>query len=377
LNYWRFYGLKKEQYYEGLTKVFKNNLHGLYIINMIAAVFLICFSVFPIVVEHNIFKVFIYISAAVIALLLFFISHYKYKQLKQGKHTGNHVVYLLMIIFYINLMLFSLYVGVWSNRDDLAVVFMSFLICALFLYINPPLFNLCLNMGAFLIFSVSTILCKTYQLWIFDIVHAFIALMLGLILGWQNSKMKIRSALNASDLKNERDSFYALSTIDELTQLKNRRDFMQTFERFLVNYRQSDNFLYIALMDIDFFKNYNDHYGHLKGDECLRSIGKMLNELQNSMGIYAARVGGEEFAMLWFGENSANADSITALINRKLCELNIPHEKSNVAHYITVSIGVHIAECGVSHDMKALYDLADKALYAAKKNGRNCTVITS
>jgi diguanylate cyclase (GGDEF)-like protein len=201
--------------------------------------------------------------------------------------------------------------------------------------------------------------------------------MLGLILGWQNAMMKIHSALNTSDLENERDSFYTLSTIDELTQLKNRRDFMQTFERFLVNYRQSDNFLYIAIMDIDFFKNYNDHYGHPKGDECLRSIGKMLNDLQNSMGVYAARVGGEEFALLWFGKDSANVDSITELISRKLYELNIPHEKSDVAPYITVSIGVHIAECGVSNDIHTLYNLADKALYAAKKKGRNCTVIGS
>ncbi|MDR2952039.1 MAG: GGDEF domain-containing protein [Treponema sp.] len=360
-----------------MKKVFKNNLHGLYLINIIAAVCIACFSVFPIVVEHNKFKAFIYIIAAVIALLLFVFSNYKYKQLRHGKYPGNHVIYLLMIIFFINIMLFGIYVGVWSNPNGLAVIFMSLLICALFLYINPPPLNLCLSVGAFLFFSVSSILFKTPQLWIFDIMHAFIALMLGLILGWHNAMMRMRSALNASDLENERDSFYALSTIDELSQLKNRRDFMQTFERFLVNYRQSDNFLYIAIMDIDFFKNYNDHYGHPKGDECLRSIGRMLNDLQNSMGVYAARVGGEEFAMLWFGEGSSQADVITAFINRKLYELNIPHEKSNVAPYITVSIGVHILKCGASHDIHALYDLADKALYAAKKKGRNCTVVNS
>jgi diguanylate cyclase (GGDEF)-like protein len=130
-------------------------------------------------------------------------------------------------------------------------------------------------------------------------------------------------------------------------------------------------------MDIDFFKNYNDYYGHPKGDECLRSVGKMLNDLQNNVGVYAARVGGEEFAMLWFEEDSANADRVTALISRNMRELNIPHEKSQAAPYVTVSIGVFIVRCGVFNDTNALYDLADKALYAAKTKGRNCAVINS
>jgi diguanylate cyclase (GGDEF)-like protein len=144
-----------------------------------------------------------------------------------------------------------------------------------------------------------------------------------------------------------------------------------------VNYRQADNFLYIAIMDIDYFKNYNDYYGHPKGDECLRTIGKTLKDLQSSMGIYAARVGGEEFAMLWFAEDSTNAESVTVLVSRKMRELNIPHEKSTAAPYVTVSIGVHIVKCGSSNDTHALYDLADKALYAAKNKGRNCAVISS
>jgi diguanylate cyclase (GGDEF)-like protein len=254
---------------------------------------------------------------------------------------------------------------------------MVFLIAALFPFINPPPFNFCLSLSACLVFSVSAIIFKTSNLWISDIVNAFLALMLSLILGWQNTMTRIRFVLNASELEYERNNFYKLSTIDELTQLKNRRDFTQTFQRFLVNYRQSDKFLYVAIMDIDFFKNYNDHYGHPKGDECLRAIGKMLKDLQSGMGIYAARVGGEEFALLSFEENSTNADNITGLISQKMRELNIPHEKSKAAPYVTVSIGLHIVECGASTDKDALYNLADKALYAAKKKGRNCAVVSS
>jgi len=166
------------------------------------------------------------------------------------------------------------------------------------------------------------------------------------------------------------------STIDELTQLKNRRDFMNTFQRFLTNHRQSDNFLCIALLDIDCFKNYNDHYGHPQGDECLRLIGKALNNLRSD-GIYPARVGGEEFALLWHDKSSSDGEAMGLRVNQLIRDLNIPHEKSIVVPYITVSVGIHITECDASKDIKNLYNLADKALYAAKKNGRNCTVISS
>jgi diguanylate cyclase (GGDEF)-like protein len=128
-------------------------------------------------------------------------------------------------------------------------------------------------------------------------------------------------------------------------------------------------------MDIDFFKNYNDHYGHPKGDECLRSIGRVLNSLNDSMGVYAARVGGEEFAMIWYEKDAMLIDGTVSQIQQLINELNIPHEKSKVSSHITVSIGIHTIRCGTSNDVNSLYDNADRALYEAKRNGRNRAII--
>ncbi|MDR0474312.1 MAG: GGDEF domain-containing protein, partial [Treponema sp.] len=179
---------------------------------------------------------------------------------------------------------------------------------------------------------------------------------------------------NAGKLEEERNNYYDQSTIDELTGLKNRRDFMQTFQRRLSSYRSTDDWLCIAIMDIDFFKNYNDHYGHLKGDECLRSIGRALNSLRDK-GVYAARVGGEEFALIWYENDTMHIDETASLIRQKINELNIPHEKSKAASNITISVGIHTIRCGASNDGQSLYDNADKALYEAKRGGRNRTVI--
>jgi len=151
---------------------------------------------------------------------------------------------------------------------------------------------------------------------------------------------------------------------------------MVTFKRFISRYRESDNYLCLALMDIDFFKDYNDHYGHPKGDECLRSIGKALNDLHNN-NIYAARVGGEEFALLWFEKEFSHVDSVASLVKNSIYNLRIPHEKSEVAEFVTISIGIYVVKCDASNDMQVIYDAADKALYTAKRDGRNRAVISS
>jgi predicted signal transduction protein with EAL and GGDEF domain len=142
---------------------------------------------------------------------------------------------------------------------------MSLLICALFLFINPPLYNLLLTLGAMALFIVSSVIIKEPAIWIFDVFNVLIAGLISIIFTWQVSMSRLVSVFNVSKLEEERNNYYDQSTIDELTGLKNRRDFMQSFQRRRSNYRSSDDWLCIAIMDIDFFKKYNDHYGHPKG----------------------------------------------------------------------------------------------------------------
>jgi diguanylate cyclase (GGDEF)-like protein len=119
----------------------------------------------------------------------------------------------------------------------------------------------------------------------------------------------------------------------------------------VTNFRDSDEWLWVAIADVDYFKDYNDFYGHPKG--------------------------GEEFAMIWFEEDAANAETKASQILQMIRDLNILHEKSSVASRVTVSIGVHITRCGLSNDTHSLYCLADKALYAAKSAGRDRYIIST
>jgi diguanylate cyclase (GGDEF)-like protein len=346
--------------------------------NMIAAVLITVFSVFFFFSENNLIKTKIYLIFASVALLLCIFTSKNYYQFnKNKKHINNWIVYLLVFLYYANIILFGLYLAVWANPEKISGSFIGIFICALFLINMSPVLYLCLTLITMIIYIIIVAHFKISSLLNYDIQNIFFAGTVTLIFGWQITMNRLRMLSTSIKLENERNHYYNQSTIDELTQLKNRRDFMQTFQRFHSNYRQSDHFLCIAIMDIDYFKNFNDHYGHSKGDECLRMIGKILKDLHDNSGIYAARVGGEEFAMLWFEEKYVNANNVAARINKTIRGLNIPHEKSEIVPYVTVSIGLHITRCGSSYDIRTLYDFADKSLYAAKKKGRNCTVIDS
>jgi len=369
---WRYYSLGKEHYYESMNKIFLNNLLSLRQANTIVAVFAGCFLLVSLIIEKNISKAGICSAAALIAALLAIFTNYK----MQTVFINNRFVYVITIIFYANVVLFGIYLSVWSSPDKLATIFLCFLICAPLMVINSPLFNLCLTAGAMVCFILSTIFVKSFDNWVLDIVNAMIAGIISLYFTWQISKLRLGLELSAIMLEDERNNYFDQSIIDELTQLKNRRDFQQTFKRYLSNYRNSDNWLCIGIIDIDFFKNYNDHYGHPKGDDCLRAVGRVLNSLQDTLDVYSARVGGEEFVLLWFETEASHVDVVVSQLQKLIRELKIPHEKSKVSPYLSISIGIFVKRCGTADDTQTMYDMADKALYTAKGDGRNCAIIT-
>jgi diguanylate cyclase (GGDEF)-like protein len=371
LNSWRWYSFSREQYNECMSKIFINNLNALRQASNLAAILAGVFSLFPLIFERNLFKTAAYLVTALIAFLLGLYINYK----MQRELVKNRFIYVFTTIYFTNIILFGIVLGVWLSPDNFAVTYMCILICALSLFINPPHFNLCLTLGAIILFSAATVIIKPSQFWVMDISNALFAGFISLFLNWEISKLRLGLELSANMLEDERNQYFDQSTIDELTKLRNRRDFMQTFQRYLSGYRTSDVWLCISITDIDFFKNYNDHYGHPKGDDCLRGVGGVFNNLTEVMGVYSARVGVEEFALLWFEKDASHVDAVITYMMEKMGALKIPHEKSKVAPYVTLSIGVYIERCGASTDMQTLYDLADQSLYAAKTNGRNCAFV--
>jgi len=170
------------------------------------------------------------------------------------------------------------------------------------------------------------------------------------------------------ELKRQRDQLEQRALIDQLTGVANRRGFDETLERRWQAAVRERAPLLLILIDVDHFKQFNDHYGHGAGDDCLRRIGALLGAEFAQPGQLAARVGGEEFALLLpGGEASMHAQRLLHAVHA----LAIPHAHSQVASIVSVSAGA-IETVPVSGESpRALLDLADQLLYRAKRDGRN------
>ena len=378
LDSWRYYSFGKDQYRECMGKVFINNLNSLRQANLLVVFFAVSFSVFIVFVdsflmgnEIDFFNLVVYLTTSIIAFVFYLYLNYR----MQTGEVSHRFIYIFTTLFYVNIMAFGVVLCVWIYPEHIAAFYLCILICALLMFINPPIFNLCLTFGAMIALIICSLLIKENDIAVLDAINTVAAGVLSLFFSWHITKLRLGMEISSSVLEDERNKYLDQSIIDELTKLNNRRDFMATFKRYVNNYRTSDDFLCIAISDIDFFKNYNDHYGHPQGDECLRTIGAAFNKLKDSMGVYAARVGGEEFGMLWFEKDASHVDAVVSYLSSLIRNAKVPHEKSKVSDYVTMSVGVYVEKLGASHDVDALYELADNALYAAKHAGRNCAIV--
>lgn len=164
-----------------------------------------------------------------------------------------------------------------------------------------------------------------------------------------------------------------LSRHDGLTDLPNRRHFDLCKEAEFRRARRLGMPLTLLLCDIDYFKRYNDTYGHAAGDTCLRTVGPAIEACFRRAGEVAARVGGEEFAALLPGVGGTDALARAEHLRREVEALAIPHAASDVGHVVTLSIGIAELDDDTP-GFDALYQRADRALYCAKDSGRNRVV---
>lgn len=165
-----------------------------------------------------------------------------------------------------------------------------------------------------------------------------------------------------------------LSATDGLTGIANRRRFDEFIAGEWRHARLSGQPLALALLDVDLFKHYNDHYGHQAGDDCLRTIAQVLNANVRRAGDLVARYGGEEFALVAVAADEANALAMSRSICKALEDLGYRHELSPFG-VVTASIGVAVLVPGEHDTHETLIRKADQALYQAKANGRNQAVL--
>jgi len=169
----------------------------------------------------------------------------------------------------------------------------------------------------------------------------------------------------------EKKKLETLSITDDLTGLFSRRYFNEIILDEINRAKRNDSFLSFLLMDIDYFKNYNDTYGHLSGDDTLKKVTAVLKRYTNRSCDFAFRVGGEEFCLIFSADDKDKSLLFATTIKEEIQKLNIEHKASDINDFVTVSIGLVVEKGSNIVDSRDLYMRADDALYKAKELGRN------
>lgn len=193
---------------------------------------------------------------------------------------------------------------------------------------------------------------------------------------------RVRSALK---LKNEMDrrmelmckleeantELKRLTFIDGLTGIANRRYFDEQLGNEWKRMQREQQPISLIMIDIDFFKKYNDHHGHQGGDHCLKLVAQGINSVPKRPADLAARYGGEEFALILPKTEATHAERLAENCKTRVAALEIAHGKSDVSEIVTLSLGVATKIPTKNTKPESLIKIADKALYKAKENGRN------
>jgi diguanylate cyclase (GGDEF)-like protein len=163
-----------------------------------------------------------------------------------------------------------------------------------------------------------------------------------------------------------------LALVDELTGLSNRRSFNEFIGKMFQNNADSTLTVSVIMIDVDYFKQYNDTYGHDEGDLALIAIAKQINSMVENNKQIAVRWGGEEFLYLAFDKNRADILEIADTLRLKILNMKIQNKGSSICPFITISLGTCTRNAANIKDINDSIKMADNSLYLAKNDGRNC-----
>ncbi|MDD5241854.1 MAG: diguanylate cyclase [Sulfuricella sp.] len=181
-------------------------------------------------------------------------------------------------------------------------------------------------------------------------------------------KARVRNHIN---LKTKTDLLEEIAHIDGLTNIPNRRRFDEMLEIEWSRALRNESPLSLIIADIDYFKEYNDHYGHAGGDQCLYSVALALSSLMHRSSDMVARYGGEEFVAILPGTDLNGAATLAEYWRSVIEAMQMPHAKSGVSDYVTISVGYASLIPARDQLPYILLGVADEMLYQAKDNGRN------
>ncbi len=366
---WRCLGFDPEKLYNYSDKMLITNVAMMKNISLLMSLLLFFGALYPLLYQHSIAHTVLYLLQSLLSLGFFFLG--EYLQQHAAQFLRRKTPYYCIVLFMHTIAAFGIYHSVLSNPHMISVLFFICILCLQFTFILSPLTNMLSIFADCVVFCILSFVVKGADLATLDLLNCMVTFIVSSAIGWQIAHLRVSQLQAEEELSHLNRHLYELSTTDSLTGLHNRRRFTEEAARRIVEHATEDTYIATLVCDIDFFKQYNDFYGHDQGDIALQSVAKRLMGFRDNYDILLCRWGGEEFMALFLTPTPEKAHQIAHLMCNAVYDLHLANEPSAVSPYLTMSIGLYIVPSDDMQDWNALYRKADEALYLAKKGGRN------
>ena len=343
-------GYDREFYKKHQEDIQKSNSRVLGIGLITISIFLSAF----LIVELTTGAIHIHVNAFAIMLGLTIILFAIHTLITKNNYIGTLII---MSIFVASFSTFLIFEETYYMHDKNAVIFYVFMLALPIVIIAPPYAILNYNILSFVALAIMSYIYKDHTLFFKDIMFGLCCIIAGIFLG--------RHALITTfDAYALRDKLEYQSRYDPLTNIYNRRAGRKRLE----NVMASEDKIAVAMIDIDDFKLYNDTYGHVKGDEVLRTLSSIFLYHARKQGFFVSRFGGEEFLFVTYGPNM---EIIKNILDECAKDMKLAHIEDKNSKYGTVTFSAGYTMTRSCKNIEQLVETADEALYIAKENGKN------
>ncbi|MDD4850661.1 MAG: GGDEF domain-containing protein [Gemmiger sp.] len=278
--------------------------------------------------------------------------------------------YVVTELYLFHLLALSGVVGVIFSPNESGTVFMVVLVISQLLFILPPLHTTLLSGLALAGVLVGSYFYKPDYFFRADVLNGVGVYLLSILMGWMAGRLQLEEAYARTRATRLNNELQRLSRTDQQTGLRNHRSFVSDYEALTAAAQAEGAVVGVIMMDVDRFKLYNDHYGHIKGDRCLHEVGQALAALQRPQAM-PYRFGGEEFVVLLHRDACARAAQIAEQCRAAVAALGIPHRYGPALPLVTVSVGVYVGRPQPGDGPYAPVERADRAMYHSKAAGGN------
>ncbi len=352
-------------------------------------------QIYGIIKRRNVASVLMLSLVLLVTTLIYLFLHKLI--LKSINPINNSLVYLSIFVFGLFLII-SFALLKYNLKNNYRSTYYIFWLSFYCLFIGAG-FGASTNVGTFFFLAVMLIISSLtpifikYEFLTFVVINIFTAVALCYLKTFDAgicsfvfmfvflcsllSYIRYKNCVLNTRYKTQLTTAIKMSETDRMTGLLNRRGLERSIESLWPHWIREKTSVAFIMLDIDNFKKYNDEFGHVMGDECIKSISKIIRKAIRRKTDFAARVGGEEFIVCLSGIDGKDSILWAKRLKADIEALEIKHAHNNFLPFVTVSMGLVCEKPSTHEDYEIMYEAADKSLYSAKEFGRACIVFNN